>query len=88
MYSRGVLIREWALNWAFTVKEKELFSAENKSFSFTPKSVTEESKPKLENEKCFGIDLKKIKVKKELNIKYLIDFYNRLKSTKTDIKYN
>lgn len=57
---------------------------DNKSFSFTPKSVTEESKPKLENEKCFGIDLKKIKVKKELNIKYLIDFYNRLKSTNSD----
>ena len=57
---------------------------DNNSFSFTPKSVTEESKPKLENEKCFGIDLKKIKVKKELNIKYLIDFYNRLKSTNSD----
>ena len=57
---------------------------DNKSFSFTPKSVTEESKPKLENEKCFGIDLKKIIVKKELNIKYLIDFYNRLKSTNSD----
>ena len=57
---------------------------DNKSFSFTPKSVTEESKPKLENEKCFGIDLKKIKVKKELNIKYLIDFYNKLKSTNSD----
>lgn len=57
---------------------------DNKSFSFSPKSVTEESKPKLENEKCFGIDLKKIKVKKELNIKYLIDFYNRLKSTNSD----
>ena len=57
---------------------------DNTSFSFTPKSVTEESKPKLENEKCFGIDLKKIKVEKELNIKYLIDFYNRLKSTNSD----
>tara|TARA_B100000989_G_scaffold79527_1_gene56662 strand:+ start:1050 stop:2210 length:1161 start_codon:yes stop_codon:yes gene_type:complete len=57
---------------------------DNKSFSFSPKSVTEESKPKLENEKCFGIDLIKIKVKKELNIKYLIDFYNRLKSTNSD----
>ena len=57
---------------------------DNKSFSFTPKSVTEESKPKLENKKCFGIDLKKIKVEKELNIKYLIDFYNRLKSTNSD----
>ena len=57
---------------------------DNTSFSFTPKSVTEESKPKLENKKCFGIDLKKIKVEKELNIKYLIDFYNRLKSTNSD----
>ena len=53
----------------------------NRSFSFTPISVSEESKPKLENEKCYGIDLKKIKVEKELNIKYLIDFYNRLIST-------
>ena len=61
---------------------------DNTSFSFTPKSVTEESKPKLENEKCFGIDLKKIKVKKELNIKYLIDFYNRLKSTNSDFLEN
>ena len=57
---------------------------DNKSFSFTPKSVNEESKPKFENERCFGIDLKKIKIKKELNIKYLIDFYNRLKSTHPD----
>ncbi len=57
---------------------------DNKSFSFTPKSVTEESKPKFENERCFGIDLNKIKIKKELNIKYLIDFYNRLKSTHSD----
>ena len=54
---------------------------DNKSFSFTPVSVVEERKPKHEGNESFGIDLRKIKVKKELNIKYLIDFYNKLKNT-------
>ena len=54
---------------------------DNKSFSFTPVSVVEERKPKHEGSESFGIDLRKIKVKKELNIKYLIDFYNKLKNT-------
>ena len=57
---------------------------DNKSFSFTPVSVVEERKPKHEDNKSYGIDLRKIKVKKELNIKYLIDFYNKLKETETD----
>ena len=57
---------------------------DNKSFSFTPVSVVEERKPKHEGNESFGIDLRKIKVKKELNIKYLIDFYNKLKETDSD----
>ena len=57
---------------------------DNKSFSFTPISVAEERKPKHERSESFGIDLRKIKVKKELNIKYLIDFYNKLKYTDSD----
>ena len=57
---------------------------DNKSFSFTPVSVVEERKPKHEGNESFGIDLRKIKVKKELNIKYLINFYNKLKETDSD----
>ena len=57
---------------------------DNKSFSFTPFSVVEERKPKHEGSESFGIDLRKIKVKKELNIKFLIDFYNKLKNTDSD----
>ena len=57
---------------------------DNKSFSFTPVSVVEERKPKHEGSESFGIDLRKIKVKKELNIKYLIDFYNKLKNKDSD----
>lgn len=57
---------------------------DNKSFSFTPVSVVEERKPKHEGNESFGIDLRKIKPKKELNIKYLIDFYNKLKNTDSD----
>lgn len=53
----------------------------DKSFSFTPLSVEEERKPKHEGNKSYGIDLREVKVKKELNIKYLIDFYNYLKNT-------
>jgi uncharacterized protein YbbC (DUF1343 family) len=53
----------------------------DKSFSFKPLSVEEERKPKHEGNKSYGIDLREIKVKKELNIKYLIDFYNKLKNT-------
>ena len=56
----------------------------DKSFSFTPVSVEEERKPKHEGNESYGIDLRNIKVKKELNIKYLIDFYNSLKETDTD----
>ena len=55
-----------------------------KDFQFTPKSVLEESKPKLEGQLSNGIDLRRIKVKNELNIKYLIDFYHDLKDTNDD----
>ena len=54
------------------------------NFRFTPRSVSEESKPKLESQESFGMDLRDIEVKKELNIKYLIDFYNDLKDKKDD----
>ena len=48
-------------------------------FNFIPKSVNEESKPKLEGIKSYGYDLRNKKVKKELNINYLIEFYSALK---------
>ena len=50
-----------------------------KDYNFTPKSVKEESKPKFENKTSYGIDLRKVKVDKKINLKYLIDFYNDLK---------
>ena len=56
----------------------------DKSFSFIPVSVDEERKPKFEGNESYGIDLRKIEVKKELNIKYLIDFYNKLKDNDSD----
>jgi len=56
----------------------------DKSFSFTPVSVDEERKPKHEGNESYGIDLRKIEVKKELNIKYLINFYNKLKDNGSD----
>ena len=56
----------------------------DKSFSFTPVSVDEEKKPKFEGNESYGIDLRKIEVKKELNINYLIDFYNKLKDNDSD----
>ena len=55
-----------------------------KDFQFTPISVLEESKPKLEGQLSNGIDLRRIKVKNKLNIKYLIDFYHDLKDTNDD----
>ena len=56
----------------------------DKSFSFIPVSVDEEKKPKFEGNESYGIDLRKIEVKKELNIKYLIDFYNKLKDNDSE----
>ena len=56
----------------------------DKSFSFTPVSVDEEKKPKHKGNESYGIDLREIKVKKELNIKYLINFYNKLKDNDSE----
>ncbi len=53
-------------------------------FNFTPKSVTAESKPKLEGEVCYGLDLRNEKIEKKLNISYLINFYNELKENSSD----
>ena len=47
-------------------------------FSFTPISIPGVSKyPKHENKKCYGTDLRNWKPKKELNLNYLIQFYNQ-----------
>jgi len=55
-----------------------------KKFSFFPKSLSEESRPKFEGEQVFGVDLRINEAKRELNIKYLIDFYNNLKEDKSE----
>ncbi|MTI32034.1 exo-beta-N-acetylmuramidase NamZ family protein [Xanthovirga aplysinae] len=55
-------------------------------FSFTPKSIEGMAKyPKLENEVCYGVDLRKKKPKK-FNLSYLIDFY--LKSDSKEDFFN
>ena len=55
-----------------------------KNFSFIPRSMEAESKPKFENIKAYGIDLRKYDVEKKLEIKFLLDFYNDLKSDSKD----
>ena len=55
-----------------------------KKFSFIPRSMEAESKPKFENIKAYGIDLRKYDVEKKLEIKFLMDFYNDLKSDNED----
>lgn len=55
-----------------------------KNFSFIPRSMEAESKPKFENIKAYGIDLRKYDVEKKLEIKFLLDFYNDLKSDNED----
>ncbi len=46
-------------------------------FQFTPVSIpTMSAKPKLENQVCYGIDLRKVKAERRINLKYLIDMYN------------
>ena len=53
-------------------------SLKNMPFEFTPKSIEGMAKnPKFENEKCYGLDLTQAKVLPQLNIQYLIDFYNQ-----------
>jgi uncharacterized protein YbbC (DUF1343 family) len=47
-------------------------------FQFTPVSIpTMSGKPKLENQVCYGIDLRKVKAERRVNLKYLIDMYNQ-----------
>ena len=47
-------------------------------FVFTPISIDGMSKyPPYEGEKCFGLDLRNAKVKPQLDLSYLIDFYTK-----------
>ena len=57
---------------------------ESNKFSFIPTSVKAESKPKFQNEECYGVNLINYKVKNEINLEYLIMFYNSLKSKTSD----
>ena len=57
---------------------------ENNKFSFIPKSVKAESKPKFQNEECYGVNLINYKVKNEINLEYLIMFYHSLKNKTSD----
>ncbi len=51
------------------------------SFSFTPISIPNMSKyPPYENQKCYGLNLKNLAVKDEINLSYLIDFFKINKS--------
>lgn len=45
-------------------------------FSFVPKPTTGAKEPLLKGETCYGLDLSAVKVKKELDLSYLIRFYN------------
>ena len=45
-------------------------------FSFVPKPRTGAKEPLLKGETCYGLDLSAVKVKKELDLSYLIQFYN------------
>lgn len=50
------------------------------AFSFTPESIDGMAKhPKLEEQKCYGIDLRKGPPLQKLELKYLIEFYNKWK---------
>ena len=47
-------------------------------FSFTPVSIDGMAKhPKLEGEKCYGLDLRKVALASKLDLSYVIDFYNK-----------
>lgn len=55
----------------------------NKKYSFTPKSGPGSKYPKLENKKCFGLNLNQldprfIKTENRLNLSYILDFYKDL----------
>ncbi|HEX8061358.1 MAG TPA: DUF1343 domain-containing protein [Cyclobacteriaceae bacterium] len=50
----------------------------NQPFEFTPVSIPNMSaKPKLENQLCHGVDLRKVKPGRRISLKYLIDMYNQ-----------
>jgi uncharacterized protein YbbC (DUF1343 family) len=54
-------------------------------FSFKPESNEGAKNPPLKGEKCYGVDLSTIPLpeiihKKEINLSYLIDFYQRMKA--------
>jgi uncharacterized protein YbbC (DUF1343 family) len=53
-------------------------SLKNQPFEFTPVSIpTMSAKPKLENQLCYGIDLRKAKPERRIVLKYIIDMYNQ-----------
>ena len=58
----------------------------NQNFAFTPVSIPGVSKyPPLQDQECYGIDLRNIKVedilnKGELELKWILNFYNRIGS--------
>lgn len=55
-------------------------SSANK-FTFTPLSKPGYSKyPKFENKKCFGVDLRKTEAPDQIDLNYLIQFYNQSKN--------
>ncbi|MEQ6122173.1 DUF1343 domain-containing protein [Reichenbachiella sp. MALMAid0571] len=50
-------------------------------YSFTPESIDGMSKnPKYLGETCYGYDLSNVKVKNQLDLSYLIEFYNKSKN--------
>ncbi len=50
-------------------------------YSFTPKSIVGMAqKPKYLNKKCYGYDLSNVKVKNQLDLSYVIEFYNKSKN--------
>ena len=52
---------------------------ENVTFSFTPVSRKESIYPKHEGKKCYGINLRGENPGNRINLKYLIDYYQKLK---------
>ena len=50
-------------------------------YSFTPKSIVGMAqKTKYLNKKCYGYDLSNVKVKNQLDLSYVIEFYNKSKN--------
>ena len=57
------------------------------NFTFTPKSIEGMAKnPPLENQLCYGVDLRKTGNDERFTLKYLIEFYN--KSSNKDTYFN